>query len=144
MCVRPKACHRKWLISLLVWLLIAVVGVAIGIVSIARRLPTPQESRESYLIWEELHKQFKGETIYWGVMERGRIVLSVYDVLDEERQNAIRDHAMAAKSRLALASKVRLEFFEKEEWTVYPPNEKGVWGQNRRSEDERILRIEEF
>jgi hypothetical protein len=139
-----KVRRRKLLASFLVVFLIVVVSVAIGMVSVIRRLPTPLEYKESHLLGKELRERFANETIYIGGEERGRFVLTVYGILDKEKQNAIRDYAMVAKSKLALVSNIRLEFFEKEEWTVYPPDKNGVWGRNRRSKDERLLRIEEF
>lgn len=129
--------------------------LALGVVSVVaflsfsavvfiRHLPTPQEYREGWLLWNALHEQFQGETIYEDGHERGRIGVVVYGVLSEDQQNAICQWAIEQKGTLGLASKVRMEFFDKEVWKEYPSDRNGVSGKSRKCTEEKLLRVIEF
>lgn len=106
----------RWLLSGRSLFVLAIAFVVL--VGYSSRIPRhvepwpghDREFDEGSLFCKAINDQFE-RVCHWNLPHRGKLCLMVYGISDEEKQNAVRDWAIAEKAERELTLDVTLEFY---------------------------------
>jgi len=98
-----------------------------------------EEKRQGRVIVDEIEARDGAVRVYWSP-RRGRVVISVYAVTAEEKQNQVVEWIEGLKAKGDFNLTVTVDFYERENW-IETPTGKDAWVGHRGPET-RIRTIE--